>query len=476
MKELAWLGTMSMVLAPLAVQDTTLVRARADSVTLRFVETDLRAAIRALASLLSKPIVLGDIAPAKVTFETPVAIPRHRVPDILRAIVDGHGMVLTEDSLLYRLGPRLPEAPQRADSPQLIEPAAPELHVVRLKHARAADVAATINLLFGAGGEFSSRPGLSSGTLTDELRRSAESSGAQGDRPQTTRPAMLIGPVTIVPDELTNALLVRANASDVALLEQAIRELDVRPLQVLIEVLIVESRKDRALSFGVSADFDRTDGKRRYQAGYGAASTGDVVLQFMRLGKSEVSAVLSAAQSRGDVEIVSRPVLVASNNTEARFLVGSQRPFVQVSRSLPTDVPSRDQVVQYRDVGTKLTIRPTINQDGYVSLVIQQEISGATDETQFGAPVISSREARTQVLVKDGQTIMLGGLRDKQRDRNRSGVPLLSGIPVIGALFGSSRVRANSTELFLFLTPHIIRTDADADSLTAQRLPNLLPK
>ena len=64
------------------------------------------------------------------------------------------------------------------------------------------------------------------------------------------------------------------------------------------------------------------------------------------------------------MEIISRPVLLASNNTEARFLVGSQRPFVQVSRSLPTDTPVRDQVVQYRDVGTKLTVRPTNNQDG----------------------------------------------------------------------------------------------------------------
>lgn len=170
------------------------------------------------------------------------------------------------------------------------------------------------------------------------------------------------------------------------------------------------------------------------------------------------------------MEIISRPVLLASNNTEARFLVGSQRPFVQVSRSLPTDTPTRDQVVQYRDVGTKLTVRPTINQDGYVSLVIQQEINAATNETQFDAPVISTREAATQVLVRDGQTIVLGGLRDQQRDRVRSGVPLLSGLPIIGGVFGSQSDRKSSTELYLFLTPRILRTDADADSVTVPRL------
>jgi general secretion pathway protein D len=128
-------------------------------------------------------------------------------------------------------------------------------------------------------------------------------------------------------------------------------------------------------------------------------------------------------------------------------------------------------VVQYRDVGTKLTVRPTINQDGYVSLVIQQEINAATGETQFDAPIISTREASTQVLVKDGQTIVLGGLRDLQKDRSQSGVPVLSGIPIFGGLFGSSSRRSTATELYLFLTPRILRTDEDADSVTVPRLP-----
>jgi general secretion pathway protein D len=115
-------------------------------------------------------------------------------------------------------------------------------------------------------------------------------------------------------------------------------------------------------------------------------------------------------------------------------------------------------------------VRPTINQDGYVSLLIQQEINQATSEVAFDAPVISTREAVTRVLVKDGQTIVLGGLRDRQRDLSSGGVPILSGIPLIGGLFGSSSRRTNETELYLFLTPRILRTDADADSVTAPRL------
>jgi general secretion pathway protein D len=190
----------------------------------------------------------------------------------------------------------------------------------------------------------------------------------------------------------------------------------------------------------------------------------------MNLGRANIDATIRAAASRGDVEIVSRPVLLASNNQEARFLVGSQRPFVQVSRSLPTDSPQRDQVIQYRDVGTKLTVRPTINQDGYVSLLIQQEINQATSEVQFDAPVISTREAVTQVLVRNGQTIMIGGLRDQQKDVTRGGVPILSGLPLVGGLFGRADRKNSQTELYLFLTPRILRTDADADSVTVPRL------
>ncbi|MGH7656880.1 MAG: type II secretion system protein GspD, partial [Gemmatimonadales bacterium] len=191
------------------------------------------------------------------------------------------------------------------------------------------------------------------------------------------------------------------------------------------------------------------------------------------LGKADIDATLRMAQSRGDVHIISRPVILASNNTEAQLLVGSQRPFIQVSRSLPTDAPSRDQVVQYKDVGTKLTVLPTINQDGYVSLVLRQEINAATSETQFDAPVISTREASTQLLVRDGQTIVIGGLQDEQRDRNQSGIPLLSQIPIIGGLFGSASRRSSETELYLFLTARILRTDEDADRVTTPHLPSI---
>ncbi len=472
---------------PLESQDTARVRTKDDSVSVRFLDADLRAVIQAVGRYLPKPLVTGEVPASRVSFETPTAVSRATLAMLLRGLVEAQNLSFTEDSTFFRIGPRSAVAIVPVN-PTPLSPAVGQqpvrLFVVRLKHARASDVAATVNLLFGAGGEFSGRAGLSNGTLSDELRRNnVPPNGAPVAPPaegqaKALNPATLNGQVTIVPDQLTNSLLVRAGQEDFDVLREAIDQLDIRPLQVLIEVLIVEARHDRNFSLG--ADWflppNSLGGDATIEGQLIGGGLGDLVIRLMNLGGINLDAILRTAQSKGDVEIVSRPVLLASNNTEARFLVGSQRPFVQVSRSLPTDAPSRDQVVQYRDVGTKLTVRPTINQDGYVSLVIQQEINSATGETQFDAPVIATREASTQVLVRDGQTIVLGGLKDVQKDRGSSGIPVLSGLPLVGGVFGSSSRRTNATELYLFLTPRIIRSDADADSVTKPRLPKVPPK
>ncbi len=470
------------IVTPVLAQDTSAVRHVGDSLSIRFVDADIRGVIQTLGRYLAKPVLVGAIQATRVTLETPSPVPRGAVRELLKGLVEAQSLELTEDSAFFRIAPA---PPRPAPSPAAVGggPAstpAVQLFVIRLKHARAADVAATVNLLFGAGGEFSGRAGLATPTLSDELRRNvvppvgAPALNAAAPSGTPTKPATLSGAVTIVPDELTNSLLIRAAQADYAALEQAVSQLDIRPLQALIEVMIVEARRDRSFSLGADLFLPRQSldhGTGTVDASSVGAGLGDLVIHLMNIGHAEIDATLRAAALKGDVQIVSRPVLLASNNTQARLLVGSQVPFVQVSRSLPTETPTRDQVVQYRDVGTKLTIRPTINQDGYVSLLIQQEVNQATTEVLFNAPVISTREAATQVLVKDGQTIVLGGLRDRQRSANQAGIPILSHIPILGGLFGSADRSSSETELYLFLTPRILRVDADADSVTAPRLP-----
>jgi general secretion pathway protein D len=294
-----------------------------------------------------------------------------------------------------------------------------------------------------------------------------DSAGQSRDQPLISQVAELAGNITIVPDLRTNSLLIRASRGDFDLIRVAVEQLDVRPLQVLIEVVIAELRRDRSLSlgFGVLVPRQRVDGSRTEISGSNEGlSAGDFVLAIMQLGSFDVTATLRAAASRGDVSILSRPVLLATNNGNAEILVGSQRPFVQVQRALPTDNSARDQVIQFKDVGTRLAVRPTISDDGYVMLNVTQEVNAATAEIAFDAPVISTRTIQTQLLVKDGHTAVLGGLADKQQDFTRSGIPVLSGIPIVGGLFGRQVKRTTETELFVFLTPRVIRTDEEMDS------------
>ena len=182
-------------------------------------------------------------------------------------------------------------------------------------------------------------------------------------------------------------------------------------------------------------------------------------------GAINYNVAMNALSSRGDVKVLSLPVIIAQNNKEAILNVGSQRPFVQVSQSVASDPTGRVQTVQYINVGTTLTITPTINPDGYVNLAVKQTDNAATNEIQFSAPVISTREATTTVFLRDGQTTVIGGLADNTTSNSTSGLPYLSRLPLIGWIFGNQQKSTIASELFLFLTPHVVSIDEDIDRL-----------
>ena len=452
------------------------VTPRGDSVSIRLAEVDLRQAVQMLAQYLDRPVVFGTIAPQTVTIETPRPIHRTQVLALLRSVLESQNHELVDDSTggVWRVRARERAAQQPVATAQRREGGLPELFVIRLTHARASDVAATVNALYGRASALGERTG-SAEPLSEQLRQNLVPSGAAA--PQAAggavgRVAALQGDVTIVPDAGTNSLLIRASRGDFELIRAAVQEVDVRPLQVLIEVTIAELRRDRTWGFGVATELGKTKiGDRGTTingstAGFGL---GDLVLEVMNIGGKDLNATLSASAARGDAKILSRPVILAANNEEAVINVGSQRPFIQVSRSLPTDTPSRDQVVQYKDVGTSLAVRPTISSNGYVTLEVTQEVNAATSETAFDAPVISTRSVRTQLLVRDSQTVILGGLSDTQREKTSAGVPVLSAIPLIGGVFGRHERRTTTTELFVFLTPRILRSDEEAQAVTRPR-------
>ncbi|HEX3866621.1 MAG TPA: secretin N-terminal domain-containing protein, partial [Gemmatimonadaceae bacterium] len=354
------------------------------------------------------------------------------------------------------------------------------LFVIALKHARAADIAGTINTLFGKGGGVggqSANRAQEPRTLSDELRANQVPPISEPPLPQSVpgiagRSATLTGDITIVADTHGNNLLIRATRADFELVQATVAQLDVRPAQALIEVLIVEAERNRNFSLSLASSVKDQQIKNTQNTTLGGdftpgdAGLGDFTLRIMGASAIDIGATITAAAGRGDLRVISRPVVLTANDEQAEVVVGSQRPFVQVSRTLPTADASVDQVVQYKDVGTKLTVRPTISVDGTVQLNVTQEVSNATTETAFDAPVISTRSVRTDLLVHDGQTIVLGGLTDTQHEVDSEGIPLLSSIPFIGGFFGRQSRTSMDTELYIFLTPRVIRTDEDAARLT----------
>ena len=470
------------VVSTLAAQTTTarvsrpVTALRDDSVIVRFANTDLRTATQLMSQYLDQPVLFSGQGTGPVTMETPRPIRRGEVINLLRGILDSQNFELFTDTAahLYRARPRLSQAVVRAATP--LDQGVPhaqgsvELFVLPLKHMRAVDIAVTLNALYGrmmSFGDPRQRPQM----LSDELR--ANQVPAVGAAPLAPGNAAHFGAptgeMTIVPDAHANALLVRASRADYELVRAVVDQLDVRPLQVMIEVLIAEVQRDKLFSINVDGALEDTrigQGPVTLNGSVGSAGVGDFALKVMGVGGLDVSATLRIAASRGDARVLSRPMVITENNQQAEIIVGSQRPFVQVSRTLPTDAGSKDQIVQYKDVGTKLTVRPTISSDGLVQLEVSQEISNATSETQFNAPVISTRSVQTQLLIRDGQTVVLGGLTDLEHESSQGGIPFLSNIPLIGGLFGHASRRASEMELFIFLTPRVIRTDDDALRLT----------
>lgn len=351
-------------------------------------------------------------------------------------------------------------------------------YVVPLKYANADDLAASLGQLFGIGVGVSRAVSLADRSLSRSLdvfrEREAEAFRMRQDVPllAATAPGdtagALIGRTTIVSDPPTNSLVIRTAPPNFPLLRETIEALDTRPAQVLFEVTVAEITLGQAQEFGV--DWSVFGSKTTVSSGTPApldtvTPTQNFILRVVSLDRADVRGVLRALASTSNVRVLSTPEILAVNNREARIVVGSRIPFIASTRLGDFAV---DRSVQYEDVGTTLTIIPTINEDDYVSVQILQEVNSLTNQViaaALDAPVISTREASTRAIMRDGQTVVIGGLIGDSRDYLDSGIPFLKDIPLIGNLFKRRSEVLTRNELAIFVTPYIVRSDEDADAV-----------
>jgi general secretion pathway protein D len=281
------------------------------------------------------------------------------------------------------------------------------------------------------------------------------------------------GEVRIVADDVRNAVVVYAKPRAYRLIEQALRKLDTVPLQVLIEATILDVELTDDLKYGVEWFFHNGDVSvtSLNNGNLGVPLSGPSPLSgFTFLFKnSNLRVLVSALNNITNVNVVSSPQVFVLDNQTASIQVGDEVPTVtQQQQSTLTTNPAVVNSVQYINTGVILDVTPRVNPGGLVSLDIVQEVSDPVQTTtsNLDTPTIQQRRIESSVAVQNGETVALGGLIRDSRTNGTSGIPFLSRIPVIGALFGAKTDNADRTELLVLITPRVVPNQEQAQRVT----------
>ena len=298
------------------------------------------------------------------------------------------------------------------------------------------------------------------------------------------------GEIIILPDPDTNSLIIRTSPRNYPAILALIDKLDLFPQQVLIEVLIVDLDIDESTAAGLEIAFQGSAGSTTVKGGSSSSTTKAGTLgtalgagtasllaggSFIIGDPGKLIAQLKLFASDSKTNILSNPILVTSDNKAATISITDEIPIEQEAQVPSGGGSVVTSTVEFRSVGIKLDITPKINADNYITLKISQEISsrGADVGNQ---PSFNTRLVNTEVVLKDNQVLVMGGLMQTTTTDTVSGIPILKDLPYIGKLFGSESTSLNKTELMIFITPHVISNSEDSEFVTRQfkkRLSNL---
>ena len=317
--------------------------------------------------------------------------------------------------------------------------------------------------------------------------------------------------IRITPIEENNQLLIMATPGEWDSIVSAIHRLDISPLQVQIEAKILEVTLDGDLQFGVQwwlaglinnttsgsdsktgyqygrePAFDRNftgnqaDRHRSSLGGTSPPSPGGAAGLFYSFLNKDFQVALNALQTSGNTKVLSTPSMVVLNNQEAQITVGTQVPVISTSvigipsvsgTGTTSNGFSNSGIGQasYISTGVTLDIKPRVNPGGLVYMDVNQENSTPGNGTSSNPnPPINQRNLQTQVAVQSGETVLLGGMIQDTDSTTKSGVPLLSSIPLIGSLFGNTSKTHHRTELIVLITPRVITNSDDAREMTRE--------
>ncbi len=446
------------------------------TVALNFRNVDLSVLVRFMSDLLGENIIMDERVKGKVTILSPTAVTPEEARRIFVSALRMKGFEIVEKNhTLYIV-------------PLTLAPKSRSLYLYPLQNTSAKTIAKSVNGILAKG--FAPKP---TGGLRD---------------------GGFDAPVQVVPDKVSNSLLISATATDYERLKPLLHALDVRPGEVYVKASLIEISTDKLNNIQVNLAGGLLAASGAGAVGFtnygmlggivngatgasslgGAATTGGSSLGVMSglagaaqslsglnglvagvltggsfkyngVSYPNVGTLLNALETYSDVRTLSTPEILATDNVKAKITIGEDVPFITgQSQTVGGNVMT---MIQRQNVGITLEITPHILSRQRVRLSVKQVISALTNASQVigtiaVGPTTTKRAAQTNLIVRSGQTVVIGGLISKETSVNDQGIPFLSDIPLLGALFSNTNHEKKRDDLLIFLTPYVIRSDEDS--------------
>ena len=435
-------------------------------VALNFDDADVFSLIQTIfGEVLRVNYVIDPRVKGRVNFRSVAPVDRDKVLPVMEVILRLNGIGVVEESGLYRIVPisdisREPSPVGFGREPEKIKITGKALlQVIPIRYVSSGEVVKLIT------------PFLSPNAVVVDVPRSNHVIVVDTD----ASVKRIVEIVKIIDSEGLNVLVVMSTAEEYEIILETIRKVDIAPRQVVVEGIIAQVDLTDDMSLGLAGYFKMQVGDLDGKFGLNMSSLKTDPLStsgFTFVGTDASGAVrvlVNALASESKAKLLATPHIIVSDNKEARIQVGKSVPLV-TSETYGTVGVAPQRIVQYKDIGVILKVKPRVNESGLVSIELTQEVSNYTTEKLYVDSteiILNKAEATTSLVVQDGQTIVIGGLIREDAGRSRIGLPFLTKIPLLGWLFGSTDDTYARTELIILLSPHVIKDQQAAADITS---------
>lgn len=276
-------------------------------------------------------------------------------------------------------------------------------------------------------------------------------------------------------NEATNSLLITDYPDFIEKVKKILKEIDIAPIQVLIEAKLIDITDTDRLNWGtaISLDYAPNGEVSNIQSAAGSSSFGgpsttltggQFSISRFNFKDITLSATIDALIQDNKAHLLASPSIATLSGKEARIIIGERFPYKERTQTTTGTL----ETTKFVDIGTTLRVTPQVSPDGWITMIVHPEVSSLAAELDDG-PRITTREADATIRVRDGETIVIGGLIKRQETTTYGGVPILRNIPVLDLLFSNKSKDVTVTELVVFITPHIIRDTEDTKAIKSVR-------